>query len=247
MTPAFQTFQHELGLHLRDPRHVSRPAGVPARRARAYRELLFNNVCGVVDACFPVGRKLLGERRWARLQRDFFAEWRSQSPLFCDLPREFLRWLNETELSVAMPAWIPELLHYEWAELAVDIMQAQPLPAVDGEGDLLAGRPVVVSAHMVLAYSWPVHRIGPDWKPRKGAKTHLLVFRDHDERVQFIEINAVTARLLALLADGQKTGREACLQIAEELQHPTPEAVVTGGAVMLNDLKSWGVIHGVAA
>ena len=251
MTPAFQTFQHELGLHLRDPRRVARPAGVPARRARAYRDLLFNNVCGVVDACFPVSRKLLGDRRWARLQRDFFAEWRSQSPLFCDLPREFLRWLScvqgEARAPVAMPAWMPELLHYEWAELAVDIMQVPALPEVNTAGDLLAGLPLVAPAHMVLAYSWPVHRIGPDWKPRKGAETHLVVFRDSDERVQFVEINAVTARLLALLAEGQKTGREACLQIAGELQHPEPETVVTGGAGMLNDLKNWGVIYGVAA
>ena len=251
MTAAFQAFQHELGLHLRDPRGAPKPAGVPARRARAYRELLFNNVCGVIDACFPVGRKLLGERRWGRLQRGFFADWRSQSPLFCDLPREFLRWLSHVDgaadTPVAMPAWMPELLHYEWVELAVDIMQVPSLPEVNAEGDLLEGRPVVTPAHMVLAYHWPVHRIGPDWKPRKEAETHLVVFRDSDERVQFVEINAVTARLLALLADGQKTGREACLQIAKELQHLNPEMVVSGGAVMLNDLKTWGVVHGVAA
>lgn len=246
----FQQFQRDFGLHLRDPRRASRPTGVPARRAGAYRELLFNNVCGIVDACFPVARELLGERRWSRLQRAFFAEWRSQSPLFCDLPREFLRWLNQTEIPVAMPAWMPELLHYEWAELAVDIMQTAPLPATDAGGDLLAGRPVVAPAHMALAYAWPVHRIGPEWKPRKPAATHLVVFRDRDERVQFAEINAVTARLLALLADvkatGPKNGREACLRIAAELGHPDPEAVVAGGATMLNDLKNWGVIHGIA-
>ena len=60
--PSFQLFQHDFGLHLRDPRVAARPNGVPPRRARAYRELLFNNVCGVIDACFPVCRELLGER-----------------------------------------------------------------------------------------------------------------------------------------------------------------------------------------
>jgi hypothetical protein len=247
----FQQFQRDFGLHLRDPRRAPRPAGVPARRASAYRELLFNNVCGIVDACFPVASELLGERRWGRLQRAFFAEWRSQSPLFCDLPREFLRWLSsvtgEGKVPVAMPAWMPELLHYEWAELAVDIMQAAPLPKIDASSDLLDGRPVVAPAHMVLAYAWPVHRIGREWKPRKPAATHLVVFRDSGERVQFAEINAVTARLLTLLADGKNTGRDACLEIATELGHPNPEAVIAGGATMLNDLKNWGVIRGVAA
>jgi uncharacterized protein len=244
-------FQRDFGLHLRDPRHAARPAGVPARRAGAYRELLFNNVCGVVDACFPVSRSLLGERRWNRLQRTFFADWRSQSPLFCDLPREFLRWLNEAksedELPVALPAWVPELMHYEWAELAVDIMQTEALRKTDADGDLMTGRPVVAPAHMLLAYDWPVHRIGEAWRPRKPQATQLVVFRDPNERVQFVEINAVTARLLALLAGGTMSGREACLQVAGELAHPNPEAVVAGGAAMLEDLKNWRVIYGVAA
>lgn len=245
--PSFQQFQRDFGLHLRDPRAAGRPDGVPARRAQAYRELLFNNVCGVVDACFPVCRELLGQRRWGRLQRTFFAAWRSQSPLFCELPREFLRWLNEGVLPVPLPRWLRELAHYEWAELAVDIMQVDPLPPHSVDGDLLTGRPLVAPAHMLLTYQWPVHRIGPAFRPRKPAAVHLVVFRDGDERVRFAEINPVTARLLTLFADGCSSGREGCLQVAEELQHPHPPTVVAGGADMLNELRSWGVIHGVIA
>jgi hypothetical protein len=245
--PAFQQFQRDFGLHLRDPSAAVRPEGVSARRAKAYRELLFNNVCGVVDACFPVCRELLGERRWNKLQRTFFAEWRSQSPLFCDLPREFLRWLNESDAPVALPAWLNELAHYEWAELAVDIMQTAALPGLNVDGDLIEGKPVVAPAHMLLAYQWPVHRIGADFRPRKPLPVQLVVFRDSSERVQFAEINPVTARLLALLADGKTSGRAACLQVAAELQHPNPQAVVEGGAAMLAELKNWGVIYGVVA
>jgi hypothetical protein len=254
--PSFQRFQRDFGRYLRDPQQASRPQGVPARRAGVYRELVFNNVCGIVDACFPVSRKMLGERRWQRLLKRFFADWRSQSPLFCDLPREFLRWLSEVtgegELPIVLPAWLRELAHYEWAELAVDIMQPQPLPTLVGEGDLLDSRPLVAPAHMLLAYQWQVHRISLDYRPRKPAPVQLVVFRDQEDKVQFAEINPVTARLLALLAEGVKlgapvSGREACLQVATELQHPNPQAVVAGGAAMLNDLKSWGVIYGVVA
>lgn len=250
MNAPFQDFQREFGRHLRDPRRNSRPAGVPARRAAAYRELLFNNVCGVVDACFPVARTVLGPRRWQRLQRKFFADWRSQSPLFCDLPGEFLRWLDEAALPLALPPWALELMHYEWVELAVDMMQTQALPQFDADGDLLAARPLIAPAHKLLTSAWPVHRISPGWRPRKPVPVQLIVFRDRNECVQFVEINAVTARLVSLLAgaDGTYiTGREACLQIAAELAHPNPEAVVVGGAAMLNDLKNWGVIYGVIA
>ena len=190
--PEFQRFQRDFGLYLRNPRQAARPQGVPVRRAGVYRELLFNNVCGVVDACFPVSRKLLGERRWQRLQKRFFADWRSQSPLFCDLPREFLRWLSEGDVSIPLPVWLHELAHYEWAELAVDIMQTQPLPALLAEGDLLEGVPLVAPAHMLLAYQWPVHRISLEYRPRKPAPVQLVVFRDQEDRVQFVEINPVT-------------------------------------------------------
>ena len=243
--PEFQQFQRDFGLHLRNPRAVARPDGVPARRARAYRELLFNNVCGVVDACFPVCRGVLGERRWGRLQRSFFAEWRSQSPLFCDLPREFLRWLNQTEIPVAMPAWMPELLHYEWAELAVDIMQTAPLPAIDAGGDLLAGRPVVAPAHMALAYAWPVHRIGQQWQPRSAedaTQTCLLLFRNVNDEIVFLESTAVVFRLLQQLDAGENTVEQALAAVAVECGMPANAVFEAQGLAALRDLLQRGML-----
>jgi hypothetical protein len=67
--PAFQAFQRAFARHLRDPHHTPRPAGVPARRMAVYSELLFNNVCGFLDRCFPVLRSVVGEARWRRLNR----------------------------------------------------------------------------------------------------------------------------------------------------------------------------------
>jgi hypothetical protein len=50
----------------------------------------------------------------------------------------------------------------------------------------------------------------------------MLVFRNAAELVSFNVINPVTARLLALLQDGNRSGREALLNLAAELQHPEP-------------------------
>lgn len=257
-------FQQAFGRYLRHPRGQGRPDGVVARRGRAYRELLFNNVCGVVDACYPVTRALMGERRWEQLQRRFFAEWECQTPLFCELAREFLRWVEHasgqksgqkssdaSERALRLPAYLPSLMHYEWAELAVDIMPTDPRCAcqpLDARTDetvaLLAACPQVAPAHMLLQYDWPVHRIGTTFKPRKPEPTWLVVFRDADERVQFAEINAVTARLIALLVGGDLSGHAAAMQIAAELQHPSPDAVVAAAADMIKQLNSWGVIYG---
>ena len=79
--PDFQAFQHAFARHIRDPHHTPRPAGVPARRMAVYNELLFNNITGFLDACFPVCRKLIGEKRWRRLNgNSWYAAFTSSTP-----------------------------------------------------------------------------------------------------------------------------------------------------------------------
>lgn len=242
--PDFQSFQRALGRHLRDPQHTPRPTGVPARRMAVYNELLFNNICGFLDSCFPVSRATLGEARWRRLNRTFFRDWPSHTPWFREIPREFVRYLSEAEIKQPLPAWLAELAHYEWVELAVDIMDC-PMPAHDDQGHLLIGHPVLNPTLMTLSYQWPVHRIGPGYRPRKRQPTQLLVYRDTDDEVQFVASNPVTARLLAILVSAALTGRAACLRIAEELQHPSPETLVNHGLSMLEQLRDQGVILGI--
>lgn len=238
---AFQQFQIDFGRHIRAPRQAPRPDGVPARRMAIYNELLFNNLTGFLDACFPITRQLLGERRWRRLHRAFFRESRCHTPYFREIPREFLAWLPDD----SGPRWLKDLAHYEWVELALDVMDATT-PAHDPQGDLMAGIPVLAPALMNLAYAWPVQRIGPDWRPRKPRQTHLLVYRDAADDVQFVELNPVSARLVELLMDSRLNGRDACAAIAAELRHTTPQAVISHGVSLLEELRMAGAILGTS-
>lgn len=245
MGAAFQDFQRDFARHLRDPHHVARPAGLPERRTAVYRELVFNNLCGFVDRCFPVCRSLLGEARWRRLCRTFVRDWPLHTPWFREIPREFVRYLAEARIARPLPAWFAELAHYEWAELAVDVIDT-PVPPADPDGDLMA-RPVVLNpALMNLAYAWPVQRIGPDYRPHKQQPTQLLVYRMAGGEVRFSEINPVTARLLALLAGGTLSGAAAIGQLAGELQHPDPGCLQDFGRLLLLDLQQQGIVLGVA-
>lgn len=220
--PAFQQFQMAFGRRCRDPR-AARPAGVPARRMAVYEELLFNNVTGFLDACFPVCRNMVGEARWRRLNRAFFRDWRSHTPIFREIPQEFLRFLEA--IRQPLPAWFRELAHYEWVELAVDTSTTTTL--------------------LNLRYDWPVHRIGPNWRPRKPVATYLLVFRDQDDIVRFVETNAVTARLVALLAAQEYSDGEVIERLASEVDEKSAMAVRHHGAAILDDLRRQGALPGV--
>lgn len=246
MSADFQQFQREFARHLRDPHHSPRPLGVPARRTAVYSELLFNNICGFVDTCFPVSRKTLGEKRWRRLTRTFYRDWPLHTPWFREIPHEFVRYLAEGGIRQPLPAWLAELAHYEWAELAVDVMETTT-PEHDPAGDLLANPVALNPAQLTMAYAWPVHRIGPDYRPRQAQATQLVVYRNADDQVQFSQINAVTGRLLTLLATEPTTGEAAIRQIANELQHPAPEQLLAHGAALLDDLRRQGIILGSLA
>ena len=80
---------------------------------------------------------MLGEVRWRRLCRRFLRDGALHTPWFREIPQEFVRFLAALP-AVRLPRWLAELAHYEWAELAVDVMDA-PLPSHDPAGDLLDG------------------------------------------------------------------------------------------------------------
>jgi hypothetical protein len=243
LAPNLQDFQRAFANHVRDPQRAPRPAGVPARRMAVYNELLFNNIGGFVDRCFPVSRSILGEKRWRRLCRTFYRDWPLHTPWFREIPREFVCYLAEADIRQPLPVWLPELAHYEWAELAVDVMDT-PTPAYDPAGDLLANPVALNPALLNLAYAWPVHRISPNYRPRKPQPTYLAVYRDAGDDVQFSQINAVTGRLLNLLAAAPTTGETAIRQIAAELQHPAPEQLLAYGAALLDDLRRQHIVLG---
>ena len=245
--PEFQRYQRALARHLRDPRACVAPPGVSRRGLAIYRDLLFNNLLGFLDACFPVSRHLLGPVRWRRLARAFFAAHACRSPLFRHIPEEFVGWLVNAAPALRLPGWTKHLVHYEWVELALDTSPLDTrVPGAEAAADLLDGRPVLNPVSMLLEYPYPVHRIGPDWRPRAPSPepTRILAFRDHGDAVRFVVLNPVSARLVDLLRPGRLSGRRALQRIATELRHPDPRSVLAGGAAVLADLHAQQAIVG---
>lgn len=246
--PNFQQYQAQFTGHIRDPKAVTRPKGVPARRMKVYTEIVFNNMNDTLSACFPVARKVLGVRRWTRMMRAFFAEHRCATPWFRQIPEEFLRWLETSpEAIAALPPFLHSLAHYEWIELAIAVSDATQDASLIQDGDPLTSRLALAPALALLQYAYPVHRISPRFKPAQplSQPVHLLVFRNSSDEVQFIELNPVSARLLGLLQSGNLTGQQALEQIAAEIQHPDPQAVIQYGAELLEDLRRQGAIWGM--
>ncbi len=242
--------QMAFAAHLRDPEHQPAPRGIEDRRLQIYRDLFLGNLVSLLGSSFPILRKIYGKDAWRDLVRQFFVQHRSHTPIFAEIPNEFLSFLK-TGLTPGKsdPPFLLELAHYEWAELALSTRDAAiSWESIDRNGDLLAGPPVVSPLAWSLAYQFPVHRISADYRPAApGAEpTRLLIYRDLSDAVGFIEINVVTARLLELAKDNPRSvsGRELLLKVAGELQHPKPQTVVSAGTDMLQTLHRKDVILG---
>lgn len=247
--PEFIRRQYAFAAHIRDPGHAPAPADVEDRRMAIYRELFYNNVEGFLSGTFPVLREIIDDTTWHRMARDFFAHHESHSPLFLEIPREFLNWLREERTATTDdPPFLQELAHYEWAELALSVSEETiPDEGIDPDGDLLAGVPVLSPLAWHLGYQWPVHRISPEFQPRTppAEPSWLVIYRNRADEVGFLEINRVTRRLLELIDEGRdRSGRELLEQIAAELSHPDPAVVVQGGADILAGLREKSVIPG---
>jgi hypothetical protein len=247
--PAFQQTQYRFAAHLRDPRGTPAPRGIEDRRMAIYRDLFFNNVAQLLARTFPVLHGILAGERWQRLMRDYFGRHQSRTPLFLEMPREFLNYLeHERAEHDDDPPFMLELAHYEWVELALSIDEREaPVAGIDTDGDLLEGRPALNPLHWSLSYRFPVHRLSPQYTPAAAPPepTRLLVYRNLDDEVGFMEINVVTARLLELLADERiGSGHGALERIAIELKHPQPETVIRGGREILDELRRRQVVLG---
>ncbi|MBA2483464.1 MAG: putative DNA-binding domain-containing protein [Nitrosomonas sp.] len=250
--PDFVRSQYAFSAYIRDPENNPRPDDIEERRLKIYRELLYANVEGFLASTYPVLRKILPNEHWHAIIKDYFSNHLSQTPLFSEMPREFLKYLEQERTPHPDdPIFILELAHYEWIELALSILDKKiNLATINPKGSLLDGIPVISPLAWLFSYRFPVHKISPKFLPKEESQhlTNLLVFRDHDDEVRFIEVNPVTTRLVRLIIDNRnKTSRELLEQIIDELDHPRPDVVIHGGQDILAELKQRNVILGVLA
>jgi hypothetical protein len=240
--------QFQLAAHLRDPGGAPPPPGIEDRRLKIYRDLFYNSLQGLLAGNFPVIRKLLGADAWHTLVRDFYREYRCSTPLFPELPREFIQYLQERGDQRGDPPWLLELAHYEWVELALDLSEASPTDErFDSDGDLVAGVPVLSPLAWPLAYAWPVHRLSPDYLPGTppAEATFLLVQRDAANKVRFNQLSALTFRLLQRISEFPELSGRAQLQaLAVEAQAAEADAFIAAGRNMFQQLRADGVVLG---
>jgi hypothetical protein len=237
--------------HIRNPSAVAAPAGIEGRRMKIYNDLVYNNIEGFLSGGFPVLHSLHREEDWHLLVRDFVCNYRCESPYFLEIAQEFLNYLMHTRVATPVDApFMLELAHYEWVELALDVA-TETIPARSEsmpEEAALDAVPVLSPLVWSLQYRFPVHQIGPGFEPDEAPAepTYLIVYRNRDDEVKFMESNAATARLLEMLTDNPtgRSSRQLLQQLAGEMNTDSLTPVVEFGARMLSEFQALDIVTG---
>jgi hypothetical protein len=251
--PSFLDTQHRFTDYIRNPESAPAPSDIELRRMNIYRDLFFNNISNFLADNFPVLKQITPEKQWLEMVRDFFSKHPNQSPYFSEIAEEFISYIqNErTEHPLANDDYpfLLELAHYEWVELAVSIAEDSDSSTANITIDDLEKTSLrLATTAFPLVYQYPVHKISPDFIPTEAPQqpTFLVVYRDQNDNVGFLETNATTHQLITTIAEcDQTTGlnaRALLENIAATLQHPNPDTVIKGGFDIIEDLIARGIL-----
>lgn len=244
----FKQVQQSFIDYIRDPQKPL-PAGVPLERMRVYRELFFNNVLGFVSGGFPVLKSLYSEQDWQALVQAFFSQHDCQSPIFIDIAGEFLNFLQqEYQPKDNDPPFMLELAHYEWLELAVAVAQQKsdqlPLQAAE-----IQRVPICLAATARVAqYHFAVQHIRQDYRPEQPLDTpvFLCLYQDHDGKVCFLQLTALTAQVLAYAVErGTVIFSEVLSWLTSTYPQIAQEVLAKGCLALLEQLAVKGIVCGL--
>lgn len=249
MSKRFQELQKQLAAHIRNPESNPPPAGIDDERLQVYRRLFFNNIRNFTTGAFPILSKLLGDDKWEQLNRSFFSQYRCHSPYFIEISKEFLQFLSNYA-DDPDTLFIYELAHFEWTQLdlsiigdADDAQSDRTQENVNASEELGRLKLALSPFARLLNYRWPVHKANFESMPDEPKETALLAWRDKEDKVRFIECNAVSAALIDHMqthrgASGDEHIKAALANAGIEHNNDT----FAGGVNLLGDLWQSGAI-----
>ncbi len=218
-----------------------------AQRFLIYRTLVHNRLRAATREFITRTAARRGKQAFVADFAMFMQEHASHSPYLRDVPGEFVTWAAPRwDADPSLPPYLGDLARHELLEGEVRNDPAG--------GEAATGKPVALDAPLgfdgaarLMHYGWAVHRLPystedrsePDHEP-----TRLLVYRDRDAKVRYLELTPWAAAVLdALLGDGMPVG--AGLQhAAAATGEPLDDDKLAKAAMLFADLAERGVLLG---
>jgi len=228
---------------IRNPNQPMSLENIADERMAVYRELFFNNIQETLSSAFPILQQVLQTGQWQALCQKFFAEYRCQTPYLNRVPQEFLHYLQQSGISD--PPWLLELAQWEWTEL--ELFLAPDSDIADAAcADMLDAVPILSPLARVHSFTYPVHQISKQFLPEARAQEiiHLLAWRKQDDHIGFMQLNALSARLLELIQNNlDSTVHQILAKIACEHDEYDAGIILQGGMDALQSFYDNAIVY----
>jgi len=223
--------------NIRNPQNTNPVKNVPAARMKVYQKLVYNNIASILNRAFPVIVSILTQDQWAKLIHQFIKTNQAGSPYFYRIPKQFVDFLENDKQAPLEYPFLPELAHYEWIEIEVELETDR-----ESEPKDLTIKPTV----RVLSYQYPVHKISKNYLPQKPEQqpVFLVVYRDTNFKVKFMEINVLTACLLEKLASTNYNLETALNAVAKDLGLTPDTKYFAAGKTLCQSLIEKNILGG---
>ncbi len=252
--------QYQFCARIRDPQNKPLPNGVTSSQMKVYEQLFFNNINSFITSNFPVLHQLIAAEQWQQLIREFMRLHRCQSPLFAEIPQEFIEFLEsdgfrKTTLCKQLPEFLVELATYEWLELALSFDQAKiHWPEYDEPTESVPDRSILLASPLtrLAVFQYPVQHISVQFQPdadylqQTDSLNYLLLYRNRLHQVHFLQLNHTTALLFQLLLENnERLMPTAPLleQLATQLKFSDLAALKQAASHILNDWLRQDIIY----
>lgn len=219
------------------------------RRLGVYRRLVRNNLTEVTFKMMPRARarmNTLADGAFDATFDRFLATVSPQTHYLRDVPHEFFAWAEQVWRARAdLPAYLVDLARHELTEFAVSAAKSADAPPP--LADVALNRPLVlVDAMRLTTYAHPVHELPADLddltEPATRA-TSLLVYRDDEHAVRFLELTPMAATIFSEVVVGA-TLHESLVRACAAHAVPLDDALLASVARLLADLGERGVLLG---
>ncbi|MBR9728963.1 DUF2063 domain-containing protein [Shewanella intestini] len=245
----FIKHQQQFMAYIKNPQSAL-PSGIEPRRMHIYRELFFNNIDGFVSSAFPVLKSLYSAENWQQLIQQFFVTHQCKTPIFIEIAAEFLQFLqNEHQVSAADPVFLLELAHYEWLELVVSTAQPLKSEQLLTADSVLTESLTLAATAKIAQYSFDVQHISVDYQPiaPTSQPQFFCVYLDKSEEVAFLQLNPLTAQVLAFIESKQHQGDFITVEqlldwLTTTYPQMSPELLQQGCESLLITLASQGIL-----
>lgn len=220
-----------------------------SKRFLIYRTLVHNRLRSAAREFIPRAAARRGKEAFVADFAVFMDEHASKSPYLRDVPGEFVAWvLPRWAADPEVPRFLGDLARHELLEGEV-----RNDPAGD---DVPTGKPIDLEAPLrfdgscrLMHYGWSVHRLSYSTDDRTAPEevsTHLLVYRDADAKVRYLELTPWAAAVLDALLDERNTVKDGLLAAAARLGEPLDDDKLAKAAMLFADLADRVVLLGAA-